>query len=124
MAPLRVSLRIPSPPELAWDHISLFDHWPSWGVTITAVEPPSGRVRPGIEGRVKTIAGTWLPFRITDVRDGAFWTWRVAGVAATGHLVEPDAEGCRVTFTAPWWAPFYLPVLSRALRTLSRMLAD
>ena len=122
MAPLRISRNIASPPERVWDHISLFEHWPSWGVTITAVEPSHGRVHPGLEGRVKTVAGTWLPFRITDVSDGTSWTWKVAGVPATGHRVEPAAEGCRVTFTAPIWAPFYLPVLSRALRTLTESL--
>ena len=98
MAPLRSSLDIASPPDVVWDLISSFEHWPSWGVTITAVEPSAGRVRTGSTGRVKTVAGLWVPFEITDVLE----------------------SGCRVTFTAPVWAPFYLPVLTRALHLIGQ----
>ena len=120
MPALRSSLAIASPPETVWDLISCFEHWPKWGVTITAVEPSTGRVQPGSAGRVKTIAGFWLPFEITDVIDGESWSWKVAGIAATGHRVAPTAEGCKVTFTAPIWAPFYLPVLTAALGMIER----
>ena len=115
MAPLSASLDIASPTTVVWDVISCFQHWPAWSVTITAVEPSTGRVRPELKGRVKTVAGPWLPFEITDVIEGESWNWKVAGVPATGHRVEPIEQGSRVTFTAPIWAPFYLPVLSRAL---------
>ncbi len=120
MSALRSSLDIASPPDVVWERISSFEHWPSWGVTITAVEPSTGRVQPGSTGRVKTIAGFWLPFEITEVVAGASWSWTVAGVGATGHRVEPTAEGCRATFTAPIWAPFYLPVLRTALCLIER----
>jgi len=121
MASLRTSIDIATPPDVAWDLISRFEHWLSWGVTITAVDPSSGRVRTGLTGRVKTIAGPWLPFEITEVVERESWTWAVAGVRATGHRVERTEEGCRVTFTAPVWAPFYLPVLARSLRRLEAL---
>lgn len=120
MTPPRSSLDIAAPPEAVWDLISRFEHWPSWGVSITSVEPSAGQVRAGATGRVRTVAGVWLPFEIIDVSDGQSWSWRVAGIAATGHRVEPREEGCRVTFTAPKWAPFYRPVLARSLRLLSK----
>lgn len=120
MAPLRASRDMASRPEVVWDVISRLEHWPAWGSTITAVEPSSGRVQPGLTGRVKTVAGPWLSFEVTDVTEGESWDWRVAGIPATGHRVEPTEEGSRVTFTAPIWAPFYLPVLIRALRRIER----
>ena len=62
-----------------------------------------------------------MPFEITEVVDGESWKWRVAGVPATGHVVESTDRGCRVTFTAPSWAPFYLPVLALGLSRLERL---
>jgi hypothetical protein len=47
----------------------------------------------------------------------------VAGIPATGHRVVPDPGGCVVTFTVPWWAPFYLPVCAVALRRIERLAA-
>lgn len=87
-------------------------------MTIDAVEPLAGTVQSGMTGRVKTVVGLWLPFEITSVTEGESWEWKVAGLPATGHEVEPIDTGCRVTFTAPAWAPFYLPVLKRALTRL------
>lgn len=120
MPVLRTSRTIAAPVDVVWDLISRYEHWPSWGVTIVAVDPDAGPVEPGATGRVKTIAGVWLPFEITDVDPGAWWSWKVAGIEATGHRVEPTSDGCRVTFTAPIWAPFYLPVLTRAVELIDR----
>ncbi len=120
MAPLRSTIDIASPPDLVWELISRFEHWPTWGLSVTAVEPPAGQVRVGTAGRVKTVLGLWVPFEVTSVIEGESWDWKVAGIPATGHRVEPLENGCRVTFTAPPWAPFYLPVLSRSLALLER----
>jgi hypothetical protein len=117
---LRSTIDIASPPGRVWDLIARFEHWPAWGTTVEAVEPPAGQVRVGVKGRVKTIVGPWLPFEITAVIEGVSWGWKVAGIPATGHQIEPIDTGCRVTFTAPVWAPFYLPVLHRALVRLER----
>lgn len=118
MTPLHSSIDVATSPEVVWELISSFEHWPSWGVTVTDVEPSVGHVEVGLKGRVRTVAGLWVRFEITDVREGESWSWKVAGVPATGHHVVPIAEGCRVTFTAPVWAPFYLPVLAQALALL------
>jgi len=79
-------------------------------------------VRRGDEGRVKTKLGLWVPFVITEVEEGRAWRWSVAGVDATGHLVEAHPHGCRVTFTAPRWALPYELVLRPSLAALSRRL--
>ena len=65
--------------------------------------------------------GIPLPFTITDFEPGVHWSWRVAGVPATGHGVEADGTGCRTWMSAPLWAPAYLPVLQIALRRIDEM---
>ena len=78
----------------------------------------------GMRGRVQTTPGLWLPFQITDWEERACWAWRVAGIPATGHRVTPlTTNACRVTFTIPTWAPFYLPVCRAALRKLNGLAA-
>jgi len=110
------------PPDRAWEAIACFAQWPTWGLSIADVDARERRVRAGLTGRVKLRFGFWLPFEITAVDEGRRWDWAVAGVPATGHLVEPHAEGCRVTFTAPWWAVPYRIVLAQALVELERSL--
>lgn len=112
---------IASPAPVVWALLANLEHWPAWGTTVTAVDPAVGTVSLGLTGRVRTVLGVWLPFEITEMVEGESWGWRVAGIAATGHVVESTARGCRVTFTAPSWAPFYLPVLSRGLGNLERL---
>jgi len=87
------------------------------------VEPAAGVVVAGLRGRVRTRLGLSLPFEITAVEPGRAWRWRVAGVAATGHRVEPlGPMRCRVVFEVPRWAAPYALVCRAALRRLSRLL--
>ncbi len=72
-------------------------------------------------GRVLTPVGVGLTFVVTSYDEGRSWGWEVAGVRATHHLVEPAGGGATVTFGAPWWAPWYLPVLEVALRRLAHL---
>jgi hypothetical protein len=118
MRPPSSSIDISAPPALVWHLVASFDHWTDWGVSIRDVDAPTDSVASGVEGRVQTIAGFWLPFEITKVVDETSWAWNVAGIGATGHHVAAVGTGCRVTFTAPRWAPFYLPVLAGSLRRL------
>lgn len=74
-------------------------------------------MRDGSRGRIRTIGGVWLPFEVGS--DGTRrWTWRVAGVPATGHEVEPVGDGSRVTFEVPLLAAPYAVVCWVALRRL------
>jgi hypothetical protein len=122
---LRTSLEIAVPADDAWQLLIETAAWPRWGPSVRAVESPARFIDRGTRGRVQTALGLWLPFEITQWRTGRQWTWRVAGIPATGHVV--DALGprrCRVTFTVPSWAPLYLPACRVALRRLRGMAVD
>lgn len=139
-----VSRRIAAPAEDVWALLTDTGTWPAWGPSITAVEPAgitagppagpatgpatgpaagpaSGGLAPGSRGRVRTILGAALPYTVTAVEPGRYWSWSVAGIPATGHRVVPQDGGCLVTFTVPWWAPAYLPVCALALRRIERL---
>jgi len=115
----QTSLELPASAASAWRLLTDTEAWPRWGPSVRAVDAPARFIGPGLRGRVQTTVGLWLPFEITRWEDGRAWHWRVGGVPATGHLVEPLGHGrCRVTFTVPVWAPLYLPVCRLALQRL------
>ena len=137
-----VSRRIAASAEDVWALLTDTAKWPVWGPSITGVEPAgggipaepasapaagpgtdpaSGRLVRGSRGRVRTVLGPALPYTVTAFEPGRYWAWSVAGIPATGHRVVPQDGGCLVTFTVPWWAPFYLPVCALALRRLERL---
>jgi hypothetical protein len=68
--------------------------------------------------------GFWLPFVITAFEDEHYWAWRVGGIPATGHCVQPVAtERCCVIFEVPLIAAPYGIVCQRALDRIARLLA-
>ena len=74
----------------------------------------------GARGRVRTPVGGWLPFEVTAVEPGHRWSWRVGGVPATGHRVDPlGATRSRLVIEVPWWAAPYVVVCRVALRRLA-----
>lgn len=107
--------------DVAWDLLVRPDRWPEWGPSITAAESADTRIGPGSTGRVRTAIGAWLPFSVTEFEDGRSWAWRVSGVPATTHHVEPTADGCRVTFGVPTWAAPYSVVCRRALVRIEQL---
>ena len=115
------SREVDATPERVWELVSRYECWPDWGVSITDVDSPGSEVAEGDRGRVRTVGGIWLPFEIDEVLEGRAWSWSVLGIPATGHEVHSRGEGCRVVFTAPGWAPFYRPVLSRALDRIAEI---
>jgi len=87
---------------------------------VRAVDAPQRFINAGMRGRVQTTPGLWLPFAITGWEEGRSWAWRVGGIPATGHIVRPTGpDTCRITFTVPAWAPFYVPVCRIALTRLA-----
>jgi hypothetical protein len=116
---IEAALEIPAPAAVAWRLLTDTEAWPRWGPSVLAVDAPARFICPGVRGRVRTRLGLWLPFEITDWQAGCRWAWRVAGLPATGHVVAAVGPArCRVTFTIPTWAPFYVPVCRVALRRL------
>jgi len=123
---LTVDRRFAAPAEAAWELLVDVDAWPRWGQSIqkAAVDGPTRAIELGSRGRVWTPLGVAVPFVITEFDDGRSWGWKVAGVPATRHRVEPLGDGCRVTFAVPWWSAAYLAVCVLALRRMDGLLAS
>lgn len=122
MRHLAVGRTVAAPAERVWSLLAEFDSWPEWGTSIRAVESDADRVAEGVRGRVQTVGGIWLPFRITTVDEGRAWEWDVLRMPATGHRVTTlDATACRVEFSTPWITAPYLVVLRRALTQVQRI---
>lgn len=111
---------VDAPPEAVWDLLIDTRRWPEWGPSITGVECADRRIEEGSTGRVRTIGGLWIPFEVTACERYG-WTWRVAGIPATGHRVEPLTEGCRVAFEVPVLATPYVPVCRIALSRIAAL---
>ena len=119
---IQTGLEIPVPAAVAWRLLTDTEAWPRWGPSVRAVDAPARLIGPGMRGRVRTALGLWFPFEISDWQAGCRWGWRVAGLPATGHIVAAVGPArCRVTFTIPSWAPFYVPVCRAALRRMRHL---
>ncbi|MGD2042208.1 MAG: SRPBCC family protein [Acidimicrobiia bacterium] len=119
------SIVVESPADQVWRLLIDFEEWPRWGPSISSVSATADRAGPGVTGQVRTIVGVSLPFEITGWDPGRSWSWRVAGIPATGHGVESLGPATtRVTFTVPWLAAPYATVLAAGLRRLKRLAED
>lgn len=108
-------------PAVVWGLLVDTDRWPAWGPSVTAVESSEARLRAGSTGRVRTAVGVWVPFEITAFDEGRSWAWKVLGIPATTHVVEPTATGCRVSFGMPTAAAPYALVCRPALRRIEEL---
>lgn len=118
---LTVARTVQVDPAVVWELLVDTSRWPEWGPSVSDVDLPGGRIGPGAAGRVRTAVGMWLPFRVSEFHDGRSWSWRVAGIAATTHGIDPVPGGCRVTFGTPIAAAPYALVCSEALRRIERI---
>jgi len=111
-----------APASGIWQLITDTETWPCWGPSVRKVDSPKRFIRSGLKGRIMTPFGNWVPFRIEQCQPNRYWDWRVYGIPATGHLVEPmDSHTCRLTFTVPAWAPFYGLVCRMALNRIKQL---
>ena len=109
-------------PATVWQILTDLDRWPEWGPTVrSACLDDGGVLAAGSRGTVTTVGGVRLPFVIDELTPGRSWSWRVAGVHATDHHVEPTAGGCRVRMAVPLVAAPYLAVCEIALRRIERL---
>jgi uncharacterized protein YndB with AHSA1/START domain len=119
---LWVTADIDAPAERLWDLLTDLDAWPRWGPSVRAATIDAPALACGARGEVTTAVGVELPFEVTRYEPGRHWAWRVAGVPATDHVVEPlGADRCRVGFGVPWPAAPYLAVCRVALSRLENM---
>jgi hypothetical protein len=117
---------IAAAPSAAWHILVDVAAWPLWGPSVRRAKLRDGatELSLGTRGDVWTAVGVRMPFVITEFDPGSRWTWKVAGVPATGHQVTADPGGCRVRFEVPWWASAYLPVCSVALGRIERLVLN
>ncbi|WP_428341701.1 SRPBCC family protein [Mycobacterium sp.] len=117
---LAVHRFIAAPPSVVWDVLVDLDAWPKWGPTVSGawLDPPHTRLELGATGSVRTPLGFAAPFTITEFEAGRHWAWKVAGIPATHHRVEPADGGARASMSAPLWATAYLSVCAIALRRI------
>ena len=86
------------------------------------VECDNRFIRQGTEGRLKSAAGIWMPFRITEYDEGHYWLWKVGGIPATGHRVEHQGSGlCKLTFEVPLLAAPYVYICRIALDRIAEI---
>lgn len=117
------SALVPATPAVTWALLSDTRLWPTWGVSVTAVEGEGEVVYEGMRGRIRTPLGIWLPFEITEVAPGRAWSWQVAGIRATGHEVHPG-NGPGESSVCITGHPILLPygiVCDVSLRRLARV---
>ncbi len=121
---LEVASTLDVPAAAAWRLLTDTHAWPQWGPSVRAVDAPQRIISAGTRGRAQTTPSVWLPFEITDWEEGRAWAWHVGGIPATGHRVTTVTESsCRVAFTIPRLAPFYVPVCRIALRRIASLSA-
>lgn len=113
-----VSRDVDASADAVWHVLTDLEAWPQWGPTVVRAELDGAAFELGATGRVWTPVGVPLPFVISELDQGRMWAWRVAGVRATRHGVQPRDSGSRVWMSTPLWAPGYLPVLAIALRRI------
>ncbi len=111
-------IEVDAPAAAAWAVLVDLDRWPQWGPSVTDARLDDGDrwLGPESRGAVRTPVGAWVPFRVTQWDEGRVWGWRVAGIPATVHRVEPAGrDRCRVSIGVPTWSPAYLLVVAIAL---------
>lgn len=118
---ISVRRHIPTDPDVVWDLFVDTSRWPEWGPSVTAVDLPERRIRAGSSGRVRGPGGIWVPFEVTEFDDGHHWAWRVAGIPATTHSVEPAHDGCTAAFGVPEVAAPYVLICRAALRRIEAL---
>lgn len=118
-----VSRDVEASADAVWHVLTDLEAWPQWGLSVARAELNGAAFELGVTGRIWTPVGVPLPFVISELDQGRSWGWRVAGVPATRHGVQPRDDGSRVWMSAPLWAPGYLPVLAVALRRIEDMAA-
>ncbi|MEZ5583478.1 MAG: SRPBCC family protein [Candidatus Competibacteraceae bacterium] len=120
--PIRVEQVIDAPPDTVWTLLTDTHRWPQWGPSVRAVQCAERYIGGGSSGRVLTTLGFWAPFVITDFDEARYWSWRVFGIPATGHQVNPLGENrCRLVFEIPIVAAPYAAVCKVAMQRIAQL---
>ncbi|MCU1370051.1 MAG: hypothetical protein JWO77_1245 [Ilumatobacteraceae bacterium] len=122
MKQLWVSREIDAPAGVVWDILVDVDAWPRWGPSIRSASVEGGALAAGATGRIQTTPGVSLHFEITRFEPGTRWAWKVGGIAATDHRVDPvGTDRSRLGFGIGWPAAPYLAVCRVAIGRIERL---
>jgi hypothetical protein len=117
-----VEREIEAPAREVWDILVDTRTWSEWGPSVTDVEHDGAELRADSTGRVRTAAGLWMDFEVTEWDEGRRWVWDVEGVRATGHRVEPISDRrCNLVFEVPTVAAPYAAICKRAADKIARI---
>ena len=120
-----VTAEIDAPAPTVWGLLVDLDAWPRWGPSVRRASVEGGVLAAGARGTVTTSLGVSLAFEITAFEPGIGWAWKVGGIEATDHRVEPlGADRCRVGFGIAWPAAPYLAVCRIALGRIERLATE
>ncbi len=121
--PLGISKQLDAPGNRVWRLITDTRIWQHWGPSVRAVDCDDRFIHAGSSGRILTPIGIWVTFAVETFDPWRYWDWRVGGIAATGHRVEPlGPNRCQLTFTVPAWAFRYGLACRLALLRFDRWL--
>lgn len=126
MRHLETSLSVAVPASAVWEVLVDLDRWPGWGPSVRAAELDDGgrELHAAARGTVITAVGVSVPFRVTRWVDGACWSWDVAGLPATSHIVRSlGPDRCEIAFGVPWFAAPYLAVCRVAITRIAELAA-
>jgi len=122
---MKIGRTVPASPEVVWDLLTDTVRWTEWGPSVRAVACVGRYIRKGSRGWVGTPLGFKLPFLVTEWEEGRYWRWRVAGIRATGHRVEPRGRSsCLLLFEVPLFAGPYLLVCKVALDRITALCGE
>ncbi len=122
MRKLWTHAEIDAPAEVVWQLLTDTDTWPQWGPSIRRARVNGDSLKLGATGTVTTMIGFDVPFEITELVAGERWSWKVAGIGATDHVVERiGPQRCRAGFGVPVLAAPYLAVCRLALHRIDRL---
>jgi hypothetical protein len=120
---IEISRVVGAAPKRVWNLLTDTFTWEDWGPSVLAVRSSDRHIKKGSHGRVKTALRVWVPFQITDLEIGMYWSWRIFGIKATGHRIEPlNGSSCRLVFQVPLWAAPYLVVCKIGLDRIEQLL--
>ncbi len=120
---IEAGVTIRAPARDVWRIITDTDTWPEWGPSVQNVRCRNRFIESGSRGFVQTAFGFWVPFEISEFVYEKKWAWRIYGLKATGHRIEPVShDTCRLIFDmplvmAPYW--FVCAIAVRRIRSLA-----
>ena len=108
--------------ETLWRILTETNQWTRWGPSVRSVACSHRVISHDSTGRIQTALGFWLPFEVTEFSLGRFWSWRVGGIRATGHRIEPlSKNSCRVVFEVPLVAAPYVLICHMAIKRIVQL---